>query len=496
MKQEGLFRLGIMLIVLQVGVRVSLHSQEAPAGIAWSFDEQAGRLVHDSIGKKDDRVEGFWRRVPGVRGQALEFDGYSTGIVRAAKDVPALGQEFSLSAWVALNNYPWNWVPLVDQSADNQIGYFFGIDAFGHLGFDVAVNGVWQQLVSAKPLPLKKWMYVTATFAPKSGMKIYMNGEVEASLRTTGSFTQAEKADLYVGRVRVPELPFPSWLIHPQDAVKYSLDGDLDEVRILNRQFSVEAVKAAVIEAKAPEGPVLPYAVLPSGPPGAGTFGAYYASLKFTSTWDRPRRFGEDSDVVVRFEHSPMRLVFWQGTNFVPAWVTGNGKWYTDEFLEAYGLPQCVDGEDCEPMSDKQSRYSRVSILESNPARAVVHWRYGLAEVRNHKGASPDPETGWFDWADEYWYMYPDGVALRKQVLWSSDLDSELPEAHEWQETIVINGPGQKPEDNIEPDALTLVNMRGETHTYHWASEDRRIVRLSSRAEYSESYRKARIFRL
>ncbi len=38
----------------------------------------------------------------------------------------------------------------------------------------------------------------------------------------------------------------------------------------------------------------------------------------------------------------------------------------------------------------------------------------------------------------------------------------------EWQETIVINGPGQKPEDNINLDALTLANMKGETATYTW----------------------------
>ena len=72
-------------------------------------------------------------------------------------------------------------------------------------------------------------------------------------------------------------------------------------------------------------------------------------------------------------------------------WVTANGKWYTDEFLEAWG-PECVDGGDCEPMSDKQSRYSHVSIIESSPARAVVHWRYAFAGDRNYKGAFQDPK--------------------------------------------------------------------------------------------------------
>lgn len=163
------------------------------------------------------------------------------------------------------------------------------------------------------------------------------------------------------------------------------------------------------------------------------------------------------------FDNSAMRLVFWQGTNYIPAWVTEDGKWYTDEFLETWG-PGCGGAGDCEPMSDKQSRYSHISVLESSAARAVIHWRYALAEARNYEGAHPDPRSGWFDWADEYWTVYPDGVAVRKQVLWSSALDAP----HEWQETIVINGPGQRPEGNIEPDALTLENMAGETATYHW----------------------------
>jgi hypothetical protein len=124
-----------------------------------------------------------------------------------------------------------------------------------------------------------------------------------------------------------------------------------------------------------------------------------YATLSFSPAWDRLRRLGPDSDVVVRFDDSAMRLVFWQGTNYIPAWVTENGKWYTDEFLETWGSG-CGGAADCEPMSDKQSRYSHVSVLTSSDARAIVHWRYALAEARNYEGAHADPLSGWFDWAD------------------------------------------------------------------------------------------------
>jgi hypothetical protein len=438
---------------------------QPPAGIRWDFNETSGAKAHDSIGNVDDAIEGFSWRVPGAEGNGLQFDGYTTRILRPADKVPQLKGGFTVTAWVALNYYPWNWVPIADQNADDQIGFFFGIDAFGHPGFNLSVNGVWRQLTSTVVLPLKRYSLVTGTFDPQTGIAIYVDGKPAGSLSAPGEFSQAIGTDLIVGRIRNPQQPYPSWLDAFRDEVNYSIDGYLDGLEIIPGPRSAEEEQAAFAKVTLPAKDVIETAVMPSGPPGAGPFGAFYASLKFERSWDRPRRFGPDQDVVVRFEQSPMRLVFWQGTNFIPAWVTENGKWYTDEFLETYGRPRCPDGGDCEPMSDKQGRYSHVSILESSDARAVIHWRYALAEAINYKGGNVDPLTGWFDWADEYWTVYPDGVAVRKQLLSSSHID-EGP--HEWQESIIIHGPGQRPEDNIEADALTLKNMAGESVTYHW----------------------------
>ena len=117
-----------------------------------------------------------------------------------------------------------------------------------------------------------------------------------------------------------------------------------------------------------------------------------------------------------------------------------------------------------EPMSDKQCRYSRVRILESGPARAVVHWRYALADI-NYTFARVDPTTGWGDWSDEVYTFYPDGVAVRKITLWSS----QPMQPHEFQDSIPIQQPGHRPEDDIETQALTLANMKGESHAYSWA---------------------------
>jgi hypothetical protein len=431
--------------------------------VRWSFDAGSDGELRQSFEKTGDALKGYWRLVPGVSGQSLEFDGYTTGIRRDGKDVPPLGDAFTVSAWVALNNYPWNWVPIIDQSEFQQVGFSLGIDAFGHVGLSASINGVWKQVVSAETLPLKKWAHVTGIFQRGTGLTILIDGKPAGHLESSGSFWQAKNASLVIGRVRQPINSFPAWISHPQDLIEYSLDGDLDEVELLDHAISADEDRAQVASVKRPVGEVIAWAVLPSGPAGAGPFGATYASLRFSPSWDRMRRLGPDTDVVVRFDNSPMRLVFWQGNNYIPAWVTENGKWYTDEFLETWG-DGCGGAGDCEPMSDKQSRYSHVSVLASSAARAVIHWRYALAEARNYEGANPDPRTGWFDWADEYWTVYPDGTAVRKQVLWSSALNAP----HEWQETIAINGPGQRPEDNIDADALTLENMAGETATYHW----------------------------
>jgi hypothetical protein len=274
----------------------------------------------------------------------------------------------------------------------------------------------------------------------------------------------ADKQDLLIGRVRDATLPL-EW-IHPKFAIWYSFDGILDELQLYNRCLSSTEVAQEYGKAHLPSADALAWPKMPSGPPGPGRFGAYYADLKFDDMWDAPRRVGPASDVVIRFDQFPTRLVFWQGTNYIPAWVTENGKWYTDEFMETGGSPGCPLGEDCEPMSDKQNRYSHVRILESTDARAVVHWRYGLCEVEQYVCANPDPYTGWTDWADEYYSIYPDGIAVRKGIVWSSNLGK----GREFQETIVINPPGTRPEDNINTDALTFSNLKGETRVVSWAN--------------------------
>jgi len=75
--------------------------------------------------------------------------------------------------------------------------------------------------------------------------------------------------------------------------------------------------------------------------------------------------------------------------------------------------------------------------------------------------------TGWGDWVDEYYTLYPDGVAVRAITISSSRLD----QWHEFQEAIVLNQPSTRPEDNIALAAITLANLDGQSIDYLWTAE-------------------------
>jgi hypothetical protein len=138
-------------------------------------------------------------------------------------------------------------------------------------------------------------------------------------------------------------------------------------------------------------------------------------------------------------------------------------------------------------MSDKESYTNHVRIIENTPARVVVHWRYPLVDVQ-HVLANYSDETGWGDWADWYYYIYPDGVAAKKMHLWTDGLRD-----HEWQESMAILGPDQHPEQVLETaPALLLADLDGAVDAHNWIGgppddvsyENKKIHVVNYRAEY------------
>ena len=244
----------------------------------WSFNEAGGDTTHDSAGTSQDVISGFHKFVAGVSGQALQFDGYTTHIVRPAKQAPVPVREFTVETWVAMDAYPWNWVPVVDHELDNQAGYMFGVDPYGHIGLHASAGGIWQVLTSQRTIPLKRWTHIAATFHAERGLALYIDGQLAGQLAVHGNLDRAEKTDLMIGRVRQAMMPVPSGLIHPRHTIWYSLEGVLDELIIHGRSLDAAEIARSYAAVKVPEGMSSPWAVMPAGPPGPGKFGAYYTT--------------------------------------------------------------------------------------------------------------------------------------------------------------------------------------------------------------------------
>lgn len=151
----------------------------------------------------------------------------------------------------------------------------------------------------------------------------------------------------------------------------------------------------------------------------------------------------------------PYRLLFWAGAQYVGCWDLGGGVWFTPEWLET-NSPE--DLHCYEPIMDKQLRYSRAEILESGPARAKIHWHYAANDSRYRifNGNT---------FADEYYTVYPDGLAIRKLVAWPGNENDHGGNPNFWQvlEFILVNGIGTSPFETLDTSrAFTFGNEHGD----------------------------------
>jgi len=440
-------------------------AQELGLVARWTFDDGAGPAVLDSVSGIKDTISGRFKYVPAVLGSGLKFDGYTTCVTRKAGQAPRLADAFTMDAWIAVAAFPWNWCPVLSQEKNDLVGYSFGIGPQGEFGIKVSIRGEWHVCLSPVRIPLRKWVHIATTFKAESGIKIFLDGQEVASLPVKGKVAYASGSDLLIGMN--PEKRNPSHIVGQGAGTIpgwYALDGIIDEVRIFNRMLSLAELNQAHDSGASSSPPDLPARFLPSGPPGPGRFGAYYTKLKYDEGWDSLWPVGPSADIIVQFDDSPIRVVFWRGTRYSPAWVMENGQWIADQSVETWDdLDGCY-----EHMEDPRCFYSQVRVLETSEARVVVHWRYAPVSSRNHFWRVND-KTGWGLWVDEYYFFYPDEVGVRK-VVWPTEfLGRESPS--EIQETIPLCQPGQSSEDILEADALTLLNLKGESQVYSWPSE-------------------------
>jgi hypothetical protein len=481
----------MVLVSIILGVLgVSVCSAEEGLIAHWSFDDVRLERVEvevvrgqtfvprEKLSYATEKVSGeehelfakYYEVVDGVKGTAVLLDGYTAYIEVPAADTfkYRVTGNFSVEAWVALGAYPKHWCPILDHQRDVADGYFngffFGVDAMGRLMLRIASNGRNEVLYSSDRIQLNEWTHVAGVYEDNE-LRVYINGEEVGSLDAVDGFEPIQEevyrwVSVLIGKSREQHRPYGTIPPEGTKPVNTFLDGIIDEIKLYNRALDSDEIEES-FEDNEPSGkPALPKRVLPAGPEGPGKFGAINTDLKYYPGWDAPWHYGENTDVVVRFDDTPCKFVFWRGTNFIPHWVS-DGIWFNNGFNEGWN-----EHGSCEPMSDKRCLHAYAKVIENNDARVVVLWRYALID-NWYRFAFVDPETQWGDWTEETFTIYPDMVGVREDILISNAPRAQ----HEWQESMMVMGPGQRPDEVLEFEALSLANMEGESHTYSWEHE-------------------------
>jgi hypothetical protein len=446
-------------------------SENQTLALWFSFDGKApgdSPYASENISGKSYLIHGskaLWKK--GVSGSALQFDGYYTGISVPGPLAEDLSEEISVQGWFALAAYPFDRAPLIQQSEWGKKGFYLGIDQNGYPGFHVGDGDRRHSLIDSNRIELFKWYHIAGVFNRKAGeISLFLNGKKAGAAKNIKEPMALSDTPLMLGLNREKMPVINGRIRRGKWPSLFGIDGLIDEVKIYNSALSIDEIAIHYKKNKPADSRIKDRKIvsrkLPVNPhyKSAPSFGAEYKTLHYYETWDNLWRVGDKADIVIHFDLLPVNIVFWRGTSYGPYFVSENGKWIGDQSNEDYREDAHPgEAEGClEHMSDKQCRHSHVRIIENHDARVLIHWRYGLVDSRYLFSPRND---GWGSWSDEYWTIYPDGVAIRHLARGKVFGDG-------WVETMFLSEPGTRPEDNTELQALTLVNVKGEIERLSW----------------------------
>jgi len=486
----------------------NFENQIAPT-MVWHFDEATKPLPYDlkdiTYESKTGGICGVkgpktvWKK--GISGTALGFDGYNSKVEYPDFKMPEFEGGFSVEAWVAPGAYSISeWTAIAHQSeweADIREnifqernwgkmqlgeklakGYFLGIDEFGHPVIIIAAGEEIVQVTATEAILLNEWSHVAFTYVDEGMLYLYVNGKLINFKNFSGHLIPSNKNfiigknDESIGYVSQHVVrtysTFPSPL---------GFDGLIDEVKIYNELLSHEDINSLYKEYKPADSKAdLQPRKLPGNVGPSDQFGAKYTNLPYHDLWDNMWRETEHPDIVVKFDLMPTSVVFWRG-NRSPGWVTETNKWISDQSAELtdwhWGNEREGAESCCEHMSDYQARHSHVRIIENTDARVVIHWRYASVDVLyKHPNACKDKE-GWGVWTDEYLTIYPDGVGVRTVDMHGSKDYYHQSEGGDigFHDTQFLSEAGTRPEDNINPQSLTIVSHKDEVTELDWSEK-------------------------
>jgi len=200
----------------------------------WSFDgkDVVGTTAYDrSGGGNNGTLVNTPKPAIGKIGQALAFDGTNKYSQAQSATLGTVNQTYSISAWVKLN--PGVTAGSILHVSSQSDGAGWCLDMLGVSGGKaITYSWVTSQAQGTTTLSPGKWYLVTGTWSSANGLRIYLNGTLEATtaqggFSAAGTTVYASVGWTYVGCAS-------SWGY---------MNGTIDDVRIYNRELTGTEVR-------------------------------------------------------------------------------------------------------------------------------------------------------------------------------------------------------------------------------------------------------------
>lgn len=353
-------------------------------------------------------------RRPGIKGDALVFDGFSTKIERAANEFNTPSSNISISVWVAPRSFGSGigekLYPIINQqNVNTNEGFALGIYRHGSWSFQFGTGDKWVELwEEGNPIPKEKWSYLTATYDSATGKAaIYLNGQLinEKIIEPQVAILPSSQK-LIIGKHNQSET------IAGGVFDMNMFNGLMDELKIYDRTLTAQEVKSSFESYLAPHNgqiPQIPYEHIKID------------QSKYEGDRHRPRFHAIPPGHWMNEPHAPLYYkgkyhLFYQHNPTGPYWHQIYwGHWVSDDMVHWKQLPVALAPEDDEVTRD--GVWSGAATLDEKGEPMLLftfgnnnkfpNQGVGLARPKNNN----DPEL-------KEWVKHPDPIVEQPEGKW------------------------------------------------------------------------------
>ena len=183
----------IILIFILVALLSSCKKDDVPEApvispddtidevVSFKFDETSDTNTLESNTNNNYAILGNGiNRMPGVKGNALFFDGLSSQVAGTLPSNILPQTQFSLSMWVSPKSYPVGTNAMLALTSEgSNTGVMIGLNKFGQIVVQYFLDGTRYEKVTSESLPRNTWSFIMVGVSPKNRLlKVFLNQQI------------------------------------------------------------------------------------------------------------------------------------------------------------------------------------------------------------------------------------------------------------------------------------------------------------------------------